>query len=327
MSRPVPEHKLREELVRFSHLCYQRNLLVAMDGNLSALLPDGNVLCTQAGCHKGFLTDDELVVIDRQGRKVRGKGNPTSEMAMHLACYDERPDVRAVIHTHPPISIAFTIAGVSMARCVLPEVVLTLGTVPTVQYETTGTQALADKIRAYIRHHDAILMDRHGAVCVGGSVLEAFCRLETMEHTALITKTARDLGGVRELPPDEAVHLRRMGLLRYGGPPAALEKVQDGAVDLPEVCMGCSGCAHPSPTGVAPPADLRMARMSGGPLQDLRSIIDAARAAAPPPGAPGAPAPAAVPAAIPAALPVPAPAAVLEDVVVAEVLRALGQGA
>lgn len=318
MTAMVPEHKLREAIVRFSHLCYERHLLVAMDGNLSTLLPDGNVLCTQAGCHKGFLTDDELVVIDRKGRKVRGKGQPTSEMAMHLACYDERPDVRAVIHTHPPISIAFTIAGVSMARCVLPEVVLTLGTVPTVEYETTGTMALADRIRPYVRHHDAILMDRHGAVCLGGNLLEAFCRLETMEHTALITKTARDLGGVRELPPEEAVHLRKMGLLRYGGPPSALEKVKEEGADLPPVCLGCSGCSNPSPAGVAPPADLRFARVSQGPLQSLQSAIDAARAAAASPSPQGArPAPA------PAAVTTPAPAGGLEDVVVAEVLRAL----
>lgn len=315
MTRHVPEHKLREELIKFSHLCYQRNLLVAMDGNLSVLLPDGNILCTQAGCHKGFLTEDDLVVIDRSGRKLRGRGMPTSEMAMHLACYDERPDVQAVIHTHPPISIAFTIAGVSMARCVLPEVVLTLGSVPTVDYATTGTQTLADKIRSYIRHHDAILMDRHGAVCVGDSLLEAFCRLETMEHTALITKTARDLGNVRELPPDEAVHLRKLGLLRYGGPPAALEKVEEDGADLPEVCMGCSGCTNPSPTGIGPASDMRMARMSAGPLQDLRSAIESARQAA------DGPQPAAKP------QPAPQPAShVLEDAVVAEVLRALQQG-
>jgi len=329
MRPTTPEHKLREQIVRFAHLCYERNLLVAMDGNLSALLPDGSVLCTRAGCHKGFLTEDDLVVIDRRGEKLRGQGKPTSEMALHLACYDERPDVGAVIHTHPPISIAFTIAGVSMARCVLPEVILTLGTVPTVPYETTGTQALADRVRDSIRDHDALLLDRHGAVTVGGSLLEAFCRLETMEHTALITKTARDLGLVRELPPDEAVSLRKMGLLRYGGPPAALDKVQQEGADLPEVCLGCSGCSNPSPAGVAPAANLRMARVGAGPIQDLRSAIEAARVAAAAPTVPGAPhpprgaAPAlAAPGSAPSSM-----AGIVEEAVVAEVLRALGRDA
>jgi L-fuculose-phosphate aldolase len=219
----VHEHQLRQQMIRISHLCYERHLLVAMDGNLSALLASGEVLCTRAGCHKGMVTDEDLVVVDRKGNLLRGKGRPTSEIYMHLACYDERPDVRAVVHAHPPISIAFTIANVSMARCVLPEVVLTLGTVPTVEYETTGTHALANKIRSYVRHHDAILMDRHGAVCLGPDLVTAFCYLETMEHTALITKTARDLAGpngaIKEIPPSEAEKLRSMGLKRYGGPP------------------------------------------------------------------------------------------------------------
>ena len=260
------EHQLRKELVRFGRLCYERNLLVAMDGNLSVRLPSGDVLCTRAGTHKGFLDDDDLVVIDARGKKLRGRGEPTSEILMHLACYEERPDVCAVVHAHPPISIAFTIAGQSMARCVLPEVVLTLGVVPTVPYATTGTQTLADKIRPHIKAHDAILMDRHGAVCLGRDLLEAFCRLETLEHTALITRTARDLGGVKELPPDEAVRLRAMGLKRYGGPPSAVAKADQPGADLPQACLGCSGCAHPTETGIGPRVDMRLARLTEVPL-------------------------------------------------------------
>ena len=133
MSRPS-ERALRDELLRIAALTYERHLLVALDGNLSVRLSDELVLCTQAGCHKGMLSDEQLVVIDLDGKKVRGVGEPTSEMAMHLACYRERPDVEAVVHAHPPTCIAFTVAGVSMARCVLPEVVLTLGAVPTLDY-------------------------------------------------------------------------------------------------------------------------------------------------------------------------------------------------
>ncbi len=256
------EAALREQMLRIGHLCYERNLLVAMDGNLSCVLPDGNILCTQAGCHKGFLTDDDLVVIDRQGHKLRGRGRPTSEIWMHLACYQERADVKAVVHAHPPISIGFTIANQTLAQCVLPEVVLTLGVVPTVDYQTTGTHELADALRPVVREHDALLMDRHGAVCLGRDLLQAFCNLETLEHTALITKTARDLGQVRTLDPEEAIKLRRMGLKRYGGPPSAVAKADDALVDLPAVCTGCSGCAAPSPAGIAPRADLRLARVN-----------------------------------------------------------------
>lgn len=231
------EHQIRQALIRFGRLCYERNLLVAMDGNLSVRLPSGQIMCTKAGCHKGFLTGDDLVIIDLDGNKLRGSGRPTSEMAMHLACYRARPDISAVIHAHPPISVAFTIAGVSMARCVLPEVVLTLGVIPILPYATTGTRALADHVGQTIADHDALLMDRHGAVCVGRDLLEAFCRLETMEHTALIIKTARELGQVRELPPEEAVRLRAMGLKRYGGPPSAVARADAPGADLPPASL------------------------------------------------------------------------------------------
>jgi L-fuculose-phosphate aldolase len=304
----MSEAHIRLELLRFARLCYERHLLVAMDGNLSALLPDGNILCTKAGSHKGMLTDADLVVIDRKGNKIAGEGDPTSEMAMHLACYDVRPDVRAVVHAHPPISVAFTVAGVSMARCVLPEVVLTLGTIPTLDYRTTGTTDLATLVGQHIRSYDAVLMDRHGAVCVGGDMLEAFCRLETMEHTALITKTARDMGQVQELPAEEAVHLRSMGLKRYGGPPTAVAKADAPGADLPDACLGCSGCANPSPIGIGPSTTgsrlgMRMARVSAGPIMSLGDAMAEAGQHI--------------------VAPDPQPATPLEQAIVSEVLQAL----
>ena len=256
------ERQLRDELIQFAHLTYERHLLVALDGNLSVRLTDQLVLCTQAGCHKGLLRDEHLVLIDMNGRKVRGRGEPTSEMALHLACYRQRPDIEAVVHAHPPTCVAFTVAGVSMARCVLPEVVLSLGTVPTLGYETTGTHALADAVGRAMRGHDAVMMDRHGAVCVGDSLESAFCKLETMEHMALIMKAARDLGRVQDLPADEAIRLRRLGLNRYGGPPSAVARVDEAAADLPPACIDCSGCGNPTADGLGAPAGFSVARLS-----------------------------------------------------------------
>ena len=268
MPRPS-ERALRDELLRISALCYERHLLVALDGNLSVRLSDELILCTQAGCHKGMLTDDQLVVIDLDGKKVRGLGEPTSEMAMHLACYAERPDIEAVVHAHPPTCIAFTVAGVSMARCVLPEVVLTLGAVPTLAYETTGTELLAQKVGEGIRANDAVMMDRHGAVCVGSSLLDAFCKLETMEHMAKIMKAARDLGGITDLPAEESVKLRSLGLKRYGGPPEAVAKADDPHADLPPACIECSGCGQPSHTGLMASANFSVARITNTPVRSF----------------------------------------------------------
>lgn len=237
MTRRLPETRLRQQLVQFGRLAYDRHLLVALDGNLSVRLGDGLVLATRSGVHKGLMTEDDLVVVDGGGRKLRGQGVPTSEMALHLACYRERPDVEAIIHAHPPVAVACTIAGVPLSRCVLPEVVLTLGSVPTLPYATTGTSDLAEQVGAAARSYDAVLLERHGAVCLGATLEEAFCRLETLEHLALITKSAHDLGGMGDLPPEEAAHLRRMGLQRYGGPPAAVALADTPSAGLPSVCF------------------------------------------------------------------------------------------
>lgn len=263
MPRPH-ERQLRDAILRVGRMCWERGLLVALDGNLSARIADDLVLCTRAGCHKGLLTDADLVVVDLSGRRVRGRGEPTSELALHLACYARRPDVEAVVHAHPPTCVALTLAGQTLARCVLPEVVLTLGTVPTVPYETTGTTALARAVGEAAGAHDAVLLERHGAVCLGSSVLDAFCKLETLEHTAKIVVTARGLGGVAELPPAEAERLRRLGLTRYGGPPAAVAALDRPGVDLPDACRGCSGCATPSAGGIARPAGFTVARVTAG---------------------------------------------------------------
>ncbi len=105
-----------------------------------------------------------------------------------------------------------------------------------------------------VHSHDAVMMDRHGAVCVGRDLLEAFCRLETMEHTAKVLLAARQLGQVRELPAHEAASLRALGLARYGGPPSA----------LPGHCQSCSGCGRPSAEGLAKAAGFSVARITGG---------------------------------------------------------------
>ena len=136
-----------------------------------------------------------------------------------------------------------------------------MGSIPTLGYERTGTQGLALQVGDAIRTHDAIMMDRHGAVSVGKSLLDAFCKLETMEHTAKVLLAARQLGQIRELPADEARQLRAMGLARYGGPP-----VVGG---LPAHCQGCSGCGRPSTEGLGKSAGFSVARITGrGPVRE-----------------------------------------------------------
>ena len=101
--------RLREELCQVCRLLYDRGYVVGHDGNVSVRLGEGCLLITPSGVSKGRLEPDMLVVCDLEGRVLEGDRYPSSEMAMHLLIYQERPDVGAVVHAHPPVSTAFAI--------------------------------------------------------------------------------------------------------------------------------------------------------------------------------------------------------------------------
>jgi L-fuculose-phosphate aldolase len=229
----LDESSLRRFMIDICHRLHRQGLLVALDGNVSARLADGSLLATRAGSHKGFLTEDDLVVTSAEGLFRRGSGRPTSELPLHLAVYAARPDVHAVVHAHPPAAIACSVAGLSLDIPVLPEVVLTLGTVPTIPYATTGTAVLARSVAAVMRTRNAVVMERHGVVAAGADLFSAFCHLESVEQFARIALDAARLGPLVPLPRAEAVALRRAGLRRYGGPPESLALIDSPDADLP----------------------------------------------------------------------------------------------
>src|SRR4030095_5995646 len=135
------------------------------------------------------------------GRSVNDR-RASSELAMHLLIYRERPDVKAVCHAHPPHGTAFAVAGLPIDQPILSEVILTLGCVPLAEYGTPSTDELSDAMRPLVKHHNALLMANHGAVAYGTDLWQAFDRLETLEHTAKIAILSRILGGSRNLSPD-----------------------------------------------------------------------------------------------------------------------------
>ncbi|MGQ9502467.1 MAG: class II aldolase/adducin family protein [Anaerolineae bacterium] len=220
------EYTLREEMVRIGRLMYERGYVVANDGNLSARLDENLVLCTPSGLCKGMMSPDQMIIVDMEGRKV-GQATaanrdlvPTSEVFMHLEAYRQRPDVQAVVHAHPPTTVALSIAGVSLANCMLPEVIVNLGLVPTTQYATPASLENVSAIRELIINHDGIVLQRHGVLTVGRCLLEAYMRLEAIEQIAKITVILEQLGRGEPLPPAQVEKLleqrRKMGLARPG---------------------------------------------------------------------------------------------------------------
>src|SRR5438270_9167282 len=197
----MKEQTARRDLIHICQLMYERSYVVSSDGNVSVLLEDGRVLATPTMTCKGRITEDLLAITYLEGRSLNDR-RASSELAMHLLIYGERPDVRAVCHAHPPHGTAFAVAGLPIDQPILSEVILTLGCVPLAEYGTPSTEELSDAMRPLVKHHNALLMANHGAVAYGSDLWQAFDRLETLEHTAKIAILWRALGGSRNLPPD-----------------------------------------------------------------------------------------------------------------------------
>jgi len=207
----MTETELREMICEVGRRMYQKDMVAATDGNISARLGPDRYLCTPSGVSKGFMRPEGLIIADGQGKKIAGSGRVTSEFFTHLAAYEERPDIEAVVHGHPPMATALMIAGHGMAEPVIPELVMALGTIPTAAYATPGSKEGSGVIREFIRKHDAVLIDRHGAVTVGATPLEAYFKLEKVEHSALIYWSAHALGNVRVLDSMQVTRLRQSG--------------------------------------------------------------------------------------------------------------------
>ena len=204
------ERELREEIVRVCRLMYERGYIVATEGNVSARLGEDRLLVTPSGLCKGLLSPDQLVVVDMEGRRIGPGPRPTTELAMHLEAYRRRPDIGAVVHAHPPITVALSIADLPLADQLLPELIVTLGSIPTAEYATPSTAEGAEAIRALIRDHDALILPWHGTLTIGKDPLDAYFKLERVEHAARIALILRQLGKERPLPPEAVTKLLRM---------------------------------------------------------------------------------------------------------------------
>ena len=201
--RPETIAPLKHDIIAMGQYLATRQYHAALAGNISARVDAEHLLCTRHGADKGALTPDDIVLCDLGGNTIGGSGAPTSEFSMHRTAYRERPDVRAVIHAHPPTATAFAAASVALDLLTLPEMVVLLGPVALVPYATPGTDELAEQLRPFMPGHDGFLLENHGALTVGRDVREAALRMELIEHNARISLVVRQLGKPFVLQPDE----------------------------------------------------------------------------------------------------------------------------
>ena len=204
------ESSLRADIVEVGRRMYARGYTASNDGNISVRLGADRLLMTPKSVCKGFMTPDMMCVTDLDGRKIQGDRDPSSETLMHLEVYRQRPDVRAVVHAHPPTATGFAVAGIPLDRAVLAEVLTTLGSIPIAQYATPSTAELPEAVRRYIKAHDGMLLANHGALTVSTDLFGAYYKMETIEHFAKISLVARLLGRENLISREEVLRLQEL---------------------------------------------------------------------------------------------------------------------
>lgn len=180
------DFEAKKMICEIGNRMYMKGFVAANDGNISVKTGPNTIWVTPTGVSKGFMKPDMLVKMDINGKIIAGKSKPSSEIKMHLRVYKENPEVNAVVHAHPPVSTSFAIAGIDLDKAVLPEAVVLLGTVPVASYATPGTNEVPESIAPYCKDYNAVLLANHGALTWGKDIIEAYYRLESLEHYALM---------------------------------------------------------------------------------------------------------------------------------------------
>ena len=196
-------HKLKQEICEIGRRIYDKGFVAANDGNITVKVSDNEFLCTPTMHSKGFLTPEDISTIDGTGKQISGNKKRSSEALLHLEIYRQRPDLKSVVHCHPPHATAFAVAREPIPQCVLPEVEVFLGDVPITRYETPGGQAFADTIIPFVKDTNVIILANHGTVSYGESVERAFWWTEILDAYCRILMLAKSLGKIHYFSEDK----------------------------------------------------------------------------------------------------------------------------
>lgn len=195
----VNVHKIKLDICDIGRRIYNKGFAAANDGNITVRISDNEVLCTPTMHSKGFLTPDDICLIDMTGKQLAGRRKRSSEALLHLEIYKQRTDIKSVVHCHPPHATAFAIAREPIPQCVLPEVEVFLGDTPITKYETPGGQAFADTIIPFVHKTNVMILANHGTVSYGEDVEKAYWWTEILDAYCRMLMLAKSLGNVHYL--------------------------------------------------------------------------------------------------------------------------------
>jgi len=173
----------RNKIVQIMRLMHSRGLISGLSGNASIRIKEDNLLITPSGYHKAFLKPEHIVLIDFEGKLLEGSLRPSSEWRMHVEIYRRYPSAKAIVHAHPPYTLAI---GKGIETVDIPELRLAVGNVGFVPPVEPGTRDLADRVAAALKNAKIAIMEKHGVVSMDEDILRAEARIEALEEICKI---------------------------------------------------------------------------------------------------------------------------------------------
>ncbi|QDT62911.1 class II aldolase/adducin family protein [Calycomorphotria hydatis] len=190
----IHDRRIKEEICEIGRRVYNKNFVAANDGNISYRVGENEVLCSPTMISKGFMKPEDICAVDLDGNQIAGQRKRTSEILLHLSIMRARPDVKAVVHCHPPHALAFAIAGEPIPQCILPEIEVFIGQVPIAPFETPGSQTFADSVLPYLEGTNTIMLKNHGTVSFGETLEDAYWKTESLDQYCRVLLLTKQLG-------------------------------------------------------------------------------------------------------------------------------------
>ena len=186
---------LKQRICDMGRRIWEKNYVDGNGGNITLRVGDNLVLCTPTLISKGFMTPEDICLIDLDANQVAGTRKRTSEAKTHLAIMKAQPQAKACVHAHPPHATAFAVAGVVPPTCMIPEAEVFLGEIGYAKYATPGTPAVAEEVARIAVDHYSVLMENHGVIVWGKDVEDAQWKMENTDAYCQVIWIASQLNG------------------------------------------------------------------------------------------------------------------------------------
>ena len=198
----------KEEIIEIGKRLYLKNLTVATSGNIS-IKTDKCIYITASGSSLGALKKEDIVLTDLDGNEI-SQGKASSEKKLHVAIYRLRPEINAIIHTHPVYLTSFASCHKALKEPIMSENILYFEDIPVAKYAMPSSDELVKNTIKHLKKRDVVMMANHGAIAIAANLEDAFAKIETAEYYAQVTLNTHIIGKPKYLSDEDISDLLKL---------------------------------------------------------------------------------------------------------------------